>query len=169
MSYQQPAQSPFPGQDSQPEAKQSPWKTPKSKLFWPMVAGAVVLWIIVAVLVFSSDSSRGVTRFILVGLGIAMVYGVRYVEGLQRQKEARSASQMDSPLPQSGYDPTAAGYGQPSTPQAYGQPAGYGQGGYGQHHGTQQGMGQQQAGAPQGYGQGSAGYGQPPAGYGQPT
>ncbi|MBO3723737.1 hypothetical protein J5X07_01595 [Actinomyces bowdenii] len=142
----------------QPHAKQSPWKTPKSRIFWPMVAGAVVLWTVVAVLVFSTvydgGAGRGLTRLLLVGLGALLVFGVRYTEGMQRQKEARSASQMGSPLPQGGPSPQAgygpaAAYGQSSAGTGYGQPA--------QTHGQ----------PPTSYGQGGPGYGQGGPGYGQ--
>ena len=168
MSYQQPAQPPSPGQGFQPEAKQSPWKTPKSKIFWPMVIAAVVLWSVAAFIVFSTvyqSMGRGIARIILIGLGAALVYGVRSVEASQRRKEL--SSQAPSPVAAPG-TPGAQPYGQapaygqapqgvadpgrqwPQQPTAPGQQPGYGQGtaGHGQQPptiqpGQQQGYGQQ--------------------------
>lgn len=196
MSSEQPAQPSFSAQPPQPDAGQSPWKTPKSKFFWPMVAGAVLLWAIAAFITFSTlhaSGDRRLTRVVLVGLGGALVYAVRRAEASLRSKEmSRQAmtpggawAAQYAPPPQAGtvagQQPgwaapapgTAAGQQWPSPPTtAPGQHTGYGTvpaPGTAPEQ-TPIGYGQQPhvGQAPQAYDQGVAGYdGQGAAGYGQ--
>ncbi|CAM2914458.1 hypothetical protein ACSL103130_06915 [Actinomyces slackii] len=130
---------------------QSPWKARRWRFFWPTVAAAVLVWTVALVICFATihaSGQRGLTRFILVGLGAGLVYAVRTLNQTQVAKEIEQERKA------AGY---GSGYGQVPGQAGTQPPAGYGQV-----------PGQTGAQPPAGYGQvpGQTGA-QPPAGYGQ--